>query len=217
MNVVRKIQVLFFLSVSSNIMIFLHSWDHDIILGRRFVAMMVGNTSRCPRSDHISQEVSESRMNFCFGSFSTDVVSTSLTKLMNFFSFFYPLFFFRSFSARSLSNWLCLHLYQPCVKQTLYNDKTCSRVPLFQQSSQFIFSDRPYQHRLIGDSNRSYKNLNRNWIWAVPSTRYLPISASSLLFFFCPSCLCALAFHFCCSCLPWFFFHLTLHILISMA
>lgn len=116
-------------------MIFLHSWDHDIILGRRFVAMMSGNTSRRPRSDHISQEVSESRMNFCFGSFSTDVVSTSLTKLMNFFSFFYPLFFFRSFSARSLSNWLCLHLYQPCVKQTLYNDKTCSRVPLFQQSS----------------------------------------------------------------------------------
>lgn len=96
--------------------------------------------------------------------------------------------------------------------------KTYARVPLFQQSSQFIFSDRPYQHRLIGDSNRSYKNLNRNWIWAVPSTRYLPISASSLLlFFFCPSCLCALAFHFCCSCLPWLFFHLTLHILISMA
>lgn len=215
MNVVRKIQVLFFLSVSSNIMIFLHSWDHDIILGRRFVAMMSGNTSRRPRSDHISQEVSESRMNFCFGSFSTNVVSTSFTKLMNFFSFFYPLFFFRSFSARSLSNWLCLHLYQPCVKQTLYNDKTCSRVLLFQQSSQFIFSDRPYQHRLIGDSNRSSEQeLNMGSSIHQISSHF---SFLSVVVFFCPSCLCALAFHFCCSCLPWLFFHLTLHILISMA
>lgn len=94
---------------------------------------------------------------------------------MNFFSSFYPLFFFLSFSGHLLSTWLCLHLYLLCAKQTLYDDKTYARVPLFQQSSPFMFSVGLYLYRLVSVGNRSYTDLNMNWIRCVPSTRFLPI------------------------------------------
>lgn len=74
-------------TVNSTITIFLKSLDHNIISGRKFIGMVSGNTSRRLRSACISLEVAESRIDFCFGGFSTDAVSTSLTKFKNFFSF----------------------------------------------------------------------------------------------------------------------------------
>lgn len=53
--------------------------------------------------------------------------------------------------------------------------KTYARVPLFQQSSQFMFSVGLYLYRLVSVGNRSYTDLNMNWIRCVPSTRFLPI------------------------------------------
>lgn len=61
-------------------------------------------------------------------------------------------FFFRSragMSASSHNNWSFLHLYLSCVKQTLQNDMTCSREPLFQQSSQFVFSVRLHSYKIF--------------------------------------------------------------------
>lgn len=115
-------------------MIFLYSWDHN-----KLVHVLSNVRAEFCRNDvwkyqpsskvrlHLPGSCSrKSRRDFWFGGFSTDVASTSLTKLMNFFSSFHPLFFFLSFSGYLLSTWLCLHLYLPCSKQTLYDDKTCT-------------------------------------------------------------------------------------------
>lgn len=53
--------------------------------------------------------------------------------------------------------------------------KTYARVPLFQQSSPFMFSVGLYLYRLVSVGYRSYTDLNMNWIRCVPSTRFLPI------------------------------------------
>lgn len=82
-------------TVSSTIMIFLYSWDHN-----KLVHVLSNVRAEFCRNDvwkyqpsskvrlHLPGSCSrKSRMDF-----STDVASTSLTKLMNFFSSFHPLF-----------------------------------------------------------------------------------------------------------------------------
>lgn len=121
----------------------LYQDDHLALLGPNYNVRrgddVWKNRSRNPKSACISQKVAESRMGF-FPGISWLMSLTDHLLSQGWWIFFCSFF---GISASSQNTCSCLRLCMPCVKETLQDDKTCSRVPLFPQSLQLIPSVRP--------------------------------------------------------------------------
>lgn len=129
--------------------------------GRRFVAMMVGNTSRRPRSACIFLEAVPGSQGGISGLGVSRLMLRQLLSQAKRISFLPSILSFSFFPFQDICSVLgyvsictCPVLNRHCM---IY--KTYARVPLFQQSSPFMFSVGLYLYRLVSVGNT---DLNMN-------------------------------------------------------